>query len=127
MVIEILVAQCQTEHALQDQIQQRVLDLIGFAVVGEASGEAAHDAGSLLQLLQHQRSPVGSDVAPIKAPNQLSSSQVLQGLERLSDWIETSWSRQRSDYQSHTDPDAGRPAKVTSIRKNVLSFPITLR
>ena len=32
VVVEILVAQRQPEHALPDQIQQRVLDLIGFAV-----------------------------------------------------------------------------------------------
>ena len=51
VVVEILVAQRQAKHALCDQIQQRVLDLIGFAIVSEANGEAPHDSGSLLQFL----------------------------------------------------------------------------
>jgi hypothetical protein len=41
VVIEILIAQCQAEHALPDQVQQGVLDQVGAAVVLEASGEAA--------------------------------------------------------------------------------------
>ena len=51
VVVEILIAQCQPEDALHNEIQQRVLYLIGLAVVGEASGEAPHDSGSLLQFL----------------------------------------------------------------------------
>jgi hypothetical protein len=90
VVIEILVAQRQPEHALRDQIQQRMLDLVGLAVVGEARGEAPYDSGSLLQLLQHQRSPIGGDGAPIETPNQLSASQVLRGFERLSEGVEAS-------------------------------------
>jgi len=90
VVVEILVAQRQPEHALQDQIQQRMLDLIGFAIVGEASGEAPYDSGALLQFLQEQRAPVGGDVAPIETPNQLSSSQVLRCFERLSGGGESS-------------------------------------
>jgi hypothetical protein len=39
----ILVAQRQAEHALLNQIQQRVLDLPG-AAVGEAGGEPPHDS-----------------------------------------------------------------------------------
>jgi hypothetical protein len=89
VVIEIFIAQRQPEHALRDQIQQRVLDLVGLAVVGEASGEAPYDSGSLLQFLQHQRSPIGGDVAPIETMNQLSSSQVLRGCERLSQGVES--------------------------------------
>src|SRR5580700_4758024 len=70
-----------------------VLDLVGLAVVGEASGEAPYDSGSLLQFLQHQRSPIGGNVAPIEAPHQLSPSQVLRGLERLSQRVESARSR----------------------------------
>ena len=92
VVVEILVAQRQPEHALRDQIQQRVLDLVCLTVVGEASGEAADDSGSLLQFLQEQRSSIGGDIAPIETPHQLSSSQVLRGFERLNDGVESSWS-----------------------------------
>src|SRR5450759_2293066 len=120
VVVEILVAQSQPEHALHDQIQQRVLDQLGVAVVGEASGEALYDLGSLLQFLQHQRSAIGSDIAPIEAPNQLPSSQVLRGFERLSEGVESSRSLQRRDDQSHASSDAGRASEVTSLCKNVL-------
>ncbi len=90
VVVEILIPQRQPEHTLRNQIQQRVLDLLRAAVVGEASGEAPHDPGPLFQLLQQQRSPVGGDVAPIEAPDQFPPSQVLRRLQRLSERIESS-------------------------------------
>jgi hypothetical protein len=37
VVIQILVAQCQPEDALRNEIQQRVFDLIGLAVVFNAN------------------------------------------------------------------------------------------
>jgi hypothetical protein len=40
----ILVTQRQAAHALRNQIQQRVLDLLGAAVIGEASGEPPPDS-----------------------------------------------------------------------------------
>src|ERR1035438_2200338 len=93
VVIEVFVAQCQPEHALHDQIQQRVLYLIGLAVIGEAGGEPAHDPSPRLQFLQHQHSAIGGDVATIEAPNQLPPSQLLRRFEWLSEGIESSRSR----------------------------------
>jgi hypothetical protein len=98
MVVEILIPQRQPEHTLRNQIQQRVLDLLDAAVVGEASGEPPHNPGPLFQLPQQQRSPVGGDVAPVKAPNQFSPSQVLRLLRRLSERLELSRSMERRDH-----------------------------
>ena len=98
VVVEILITQRQPEHALRDQIQQRVLDLLGAAVVGEASGEPLHDPSPLFHLLQQQRSPVGGDVAPVEAPDQFPPSQVLRLLRRLSERLELSRSMERRDH-----------------------------
>ena len=40
VVDQILVAQCDPEHALPDQTRHRVFDQIGRAVIGEAAGKA---------------------------------------------------------------------------------------
>ena len=110
VVIEILIAQRQSENALHDEIQQRVLDLIGLAVIGEASGEAAHDSRALLQFLQSQHSAIGGDVAAIEAPDQLPPSQFLRGFQRLLQRVESPGSFQRRDDQSHAikTPEAAR-------------------
>ena len=66
VVIEVRIAQRQPEYALPDQIQQRMLDLIGLAVILEAGGEAPQDAAALLQFPQHQHSAIGGDAPPSK-------------------------------------------------------------
>jgi hypothetical protein len=120
VIVEILVAQRQPKHALRDEVQQRMLDLLGVAVVGEAGGEAPYDSRARLQFLQQQGSPIGGDVAPIEAPNQFASPQRLRICQWLVEGVESFRRREWRDYQSHADTDAGRHAKVTSFGKNVL-------
>jgi hypothetical protein len=108
VVIEILVAQCQPEYALHNQVQQGVLDQVRPAVVGEASGVTVHDAGPLFQLFQQQGSPIGGNIASIEVANQFPASQFLQRSQRLNDGVESSWSLQRRDHQSHADKDVWR-------------------
>ena len=103
--------------SLGKEIQQRVLDLIGLAVIGEAGGEPSYDSGSLLQFLQHQRPAIGGDVTTIEAPNQLPSAQFLWRFQRLSQRVEPPWSCERRDDQSHVHQDAGRDVEVTSFSK----------
>src|ERR1019366_6811078 len=119
VVIEVFIAQRQPQDALHDEIQQRVLNLIGLAVIGEAGGEAAHDCGALLQFLQNQHSAVGGDVAPIEAPNQLPSSQFLRCRQRLREGVESSRSLDQCNDQSHAKQDVSGEAQVTGVSKNV--------
>src|SRR6185312_4992989 len=45
VIVEVLVAQGQGVDPLGDEVLQGVLDQLGVAMVGEATGELAEDAG----------------------------------------------------------------------------------
>jgi hypothetical protein len=52
-----------------------VLDQLGIAVIGEAAGELAEDAGDLLDLSEQQGAAIGGDVAAVEGGEDLSGPQ----------------------------------------------------
>ena len=54
VVVEVLVAQGQGIGALRDEVVQGMLDRLRVAMVAEAGGEPAGDAGDLLDLAEQQ-------------------------------------------------------------------------
>ena len=75
MVVEVLVAQRQGVDPLCDEVFQGVLDQLGVAVVGEAGGELAEDAGGLLDLSEQQGAAVGGDVAAVEGSEDLTGAE----------------------------------------------------
>ena len=47
VIVEVLITQRQPIDALGDQLSHAVFDLLGLAVIAEASGELAHDTAAL--------------------------------------------------------------------------------
>ena len=75
MVVEVLVAQGQAVDALGDEMLDGVLDEVGVAMVGEAGGELADDAGELLGLAEQQGAAVGGDVAAVEVGEDLAGAE----------------------------------------------------
>ena len=67
VVVDVLIAECQTDHALADQRWNGVLDPVGMARVGEGGGEPADQAYGLVGGTEQQRARVGGDLPPIEA------------------------------------------------------------
>ena len=74
MVVEVLVAQGQGIDSLGEQLLDGVLDEVGVAVVGEAPGELADDAGEVLDLAEQECPTVGGDVAAVEVGQDLTGS-----------------------------------------------------
>ena len=52
MIVEVLISQRQPVDALGDQLPHAVFDLLGLAVIAEASGKLPHDTSALFGLAQ---------------------------------------------------------------------------
>ncbi len=72
MIVEIFVAQCQTEDALRQHLLKRVLDPVGTTAVGEALSEPLDQTEALLGLPQQQSPAVGGQRAGIKLRRHLT-------------------------------------------------------
>ena len=82
MVVEVLVAQGQGVDPLGEEVLQRVLDQLGVAMVGEAGGELADDAGELLDLAEQQGAAVGGDVAAVEVGEDLAGAEAWESRGR---------------------------------------------
>jgi hypothetical protein len=67
VIDQILVAECQPEHALADVRLDRVLDQVSIAGVGETSRETRTEANRLVGRAEKQRTPVRGDLATIES------------------------------------------------------------
>jgi hypothetical protein len=63
VVVEVLVAACDAEDALSDELAKRVLDELGIAVIREAPGEPIDQKAPLRDLAQEQQSSIGTGPA----------------------------------------------------------------
>ena len=78
MVVEVLVAERQSEHPLPDQLAHRVLDQLRIAVVDELFGEALDDPCLRLDLAQEQRAPVGADRSTVELPHHRTPPEAMK-------------------------------------------------
>ena len=75
MVVEVLVAQGQAVDALGEEVLQGMLDEVGVAVVVEAGGELADDAGEGLGLAEQEGAAVCGDGAAVEVGEDLAGSE----------------------------------------------------
>ena len=75
VVVEVLVAQRQGVDPLGEEVLDGVLDEVGVAVVGEAGGELADDAGESLGLAEQQGAAVGGDGAAVEVGEDLAGAE----------------------------------------------------
>jgi hypothetical protein len=75
VVVEVLVAQRQGGDALGDQLLHGVFGEAGVAVVGEAGGELAEDAGESLGLAEQQGAAVGGDGAAVEVGEDVAAAE----------------------------------------------------
>ncbi len=75
VVVEVFIAQGQAVDPLGEQFFDGVLDEVGVAMIGEAAGELAEDAGDLLDLAEQQCPAVGGDVAAVEIGEDFSSAE----------------------------------------------------
>jgi hypothetical protein len=75
VVVEVLVAQGQGVDALGDELLEGVLDEPGIAMVGEAAGELADDAGDLFGLLEQQGAAIGGDGTAVEVGEDLTGAE----------------------------------------------------
>ena len=68
MVVEIFVAQRQSENPLGDQVADSMLDQFGVTVIGEAIGESSDDLHFRFDFPQQQGPGVGRDGPASKIP-----------------------------------------------------------
>ena len=78
MVVEILVAQGQREHALADQGLHRVLDALLIAPIGEAPRQAPRQPHRATQVSQEQHPTVGTDLPAVETRDDLARTQGLK-------------------------------------------------
>src|SRR5207302_11382227 len=71
VVVEVLVAQAQTEDALLKELGEGVLEAVGVAVGGEAAGELVVEVEFGLDLAGQQSTGVGGDVAAVEGGDHL--------------------------------------------------------
>jgi len=79
VVVEVLITQAQAEDALPEQLRKGVLDEVGVAVVGEATGELLDEVEPGFDLAEEQSARVGGDGDAVKARTDLA---VAEGLKR---------------------------------------------
>lgn len=78
MIVEVFVAQAFPVHSLGHQFTDGVLDELGIAIIGEAIGEAANDAGSLLDFPEQLPAAVGGDRPAVKVGHNFAASVVVK-------------------------------------------------
>ena len=67
MVVDVLVSQCQGEHALAHRLLHAVFDADLAAVVCEAPGEAGHDTEAFFEFAQEHDAGVRGDRSPVES------------------------------------------------------------
>jgi hypothetical protein len=78
MIVEILIAQGQAIDPLRDQRMSAVLDTVGVAVIGEATGHPLQQTYPLINLPQQQSTTVGSDPAAVKTTHHIAATQCVK-------------------------------------------------
>jgi hypothetical protein len=78
MVIEILVAQGESEKTLPQQILYGVFDAVLIAGIGEALGKQTTDTQPGIDLAQEKDSTIGTDIATLEVGNDFAGTQVLE-------------------------------------------------
>ena len=75
VVVEILVSQGQGVDALGDELFEGMLDESWIAMVGEAGGELADDAGDFFGFLEEQGTAIGGDGAAVEVGEDLTGAE----------------------------------------------------
>ena len=78
VVVEIFIAEAQTENALLEQFQKCVLDEFGIAMIGEAAGKLFDEMELGFDLPEQQPPGIGSDLAAIEASDYLAAAEILE-------------------------------------------------
>src|SRR5207302_7653666 len=78
MVVEVFVAEAQTEEALLEEFGQGVLDQLRVAVVGEAAGELLDEVELRFDLAEQQTARIGGDLPPVETGHDLTGSEGLE-------------------------------------------------
>ena len=66
VIVEVLVAERQTEDALSDQRVNLMLNIAGIAPIDEAVGEATYQSEATVDLSQQQRTCIRSDTSAVE-------------------------------------------------------------
>jgi hypothetical protein len=66
MILQILVSQRQAKHPLPNQRTHSVLDQLGAAMVGKATGQPVDQADGRIGLAQQQGAGIAADRAAVK-------------------------------------------------------------
>ena len=86
MIVEVLVAERQAEHALADQRLQAVLDQLGRARIAEAGRKARHETDRLVGGAEQQRTAIRGDRAAVESahnPASIHRSEIERILDTL--------------------------------------------
>ncbi len=75
VVVEVLVAQGDPVHPLRDQLRDRMLDLPGMAMIGEATRDPLHQPQPTVHLAQQDAAPVRGESAPIETTDDLTATE----------------------------------------------------
>src|SRR6266700_6584140 len=86
MIVEVLVAERQAEHALADQRLQAVLDQLGRARIAEADRKARDETDRLVGGAEQQRTAIRGDRAAVESahnPASIHGSEIERILDTL--------------------------------------------
>jgi hypothetical protein len=78
VIVEIFIAQTEAEDSLLEEIDERVLDAIGIAMIGEAAGELLNDSESLLDFAEQEPAAIGRDFSSIERRGNLARMERLE-------------------------------------------------
>lgn len=79
MVVEVLVAETDAEDALLEQMEERVLDEFGVAMIGEAGGELIEKAKVGIDFAKEQSAGIGGDASTIESGENFAVAELLEG------------------------------------------------
>ena len=79
MILQIFVAQSQSEDSLPNQLFDRMLDAPGITIVVKAGGQAWQEAYLLLDFPQQERPAIARDRTGIKAGQDLTTERRSKG------------------------------------------------
>src|SRR3982750_1597675 len=83
MIVEVLIAECESIDALLDQLLDRMRDAQRVALVGKAGGEPAQNVGLALDLAQQQSASITDDVTAVKAAHDGAFANACKGKQFL--------------------------------------------
>ena len=79
MVVKVFVAEGQSVDVLAEELERRVFDGLGMAMVREAGGERAEDPREAFGFAEEEGTAVGGDGPAVKACQHVAGAEGLEG------------------------------------------------